>query len=157
MLLYPLCYYLRNMTLAYIAVFLEGHPEMQLILMIHLNLATMAVLLLVKPYIMRQDKRKELLGELLNLFMTQMFFCLLNVDMAGKVRGCLEWTTFAVLGLVVLCVSIVQLSSSLVTTRRCCKRKCSKKRDSQAKPAGSNSVAAEEPRIFSTQQIQRLG
>ena len=70
MLLYPLIYFLRIVILAYIAAFLEERPVTQLIIMMYLNLATMSILLLVKPFVTRMGNRKELLGELLNVFMT---------------------------------------------------------------------------------------
>lgn len=89
-----------------------------------LNLANMAILLSVKPYAISRDNRKEFLGELLNLFVSQMFYVLLNVDMDEGARSWLERIKIGVLCLTVLGVSIVQLCSALLKIRLCCRRKC---------------------------------
>ena len=112
MLLYPLVYYLRTVSLAFIIVFLEGRTLMQLIITMYLNIAIMAVLTSVRPYAIRQDTRKELLGELLTLFVTQMFFVLLNIGMQEETRSVLEYTTISVLVLAISIPTILHAISS---------------------------------------------
>ena len=89
-----------------------------------INLANTAVLVCVKPYALASDNRKALLGELLNLFVTEMFFVLLNIDMDEKARDWLEGIKIGILCLAILVVTLIQLLLALLSIYPCCQRKC---------------------------------
>ena len=131
--LYPLFYHIRMLTLAMVAVFWNSYPVQQLTVMMALDIIIIAVIGLSRAFKIRRVRKYELCGEALNLFYADIFLCLLNEGIPEETRNVLGWTLVVSIGLTILTgASRLLVQAFRRTCRRCRLRKARKNAQKKA-------------------------